>query len=1195
MHPSVTGTPAGIHPGAVAAGMHPGADAGAPAGMHPGAVALDAESEKFQGEQSLAILGSEEAQEALEPLELAEAKEPDAELRVEQSCAVVASEEAQATLELAETKEKDECEESATKEVENSEALLEHQEKEIALAKAEREEAAAAREEAAAARVEATEHAMQEVALEMERLREGQSMAALARSEAQEAQAEALKQEGQVQRMELEVAEEVTKWESQLADKERGALSRYAEKEQELLGETKAEQQVAAGLRIRELALRAGEEDLLATLRKRDHAMQKQEKEVQAMESSAEAMRERAQHRAEELAERLQERAQELSFAAEARENHLAERERELNSVVTEQLEAMEDLKKLRSDFHKAETAAATLEADLIHQEVSNRVLVLEAKSRDTQLGFVVGGFDSGQLIVSKVLHGSWAEQKGLKEGDELTGIDGKDVKELKEPEILESLQSRRPLKITFLNPDKGQALSQSTLSTQAAAKPRPVPAPSPAMQEGAENEFWQPTEKQAESFELLADESVKQLGLDLTGVPPSSVRIKQVLPDSWADSKGVNAGDELVMVNGSLTSALTQSQIGTALRHRPLRITMMRSSSKIRRSSTVSSKVPEGELVSVEATQSDERLGFKPAGKPPGRVYIEKLFPKSWAEKQGLLLNDVLEEVNGQKLTEISQEELDRLIKLRPLKMLFRRSASSHATRGSTTATSTAAAALQTLKVASKLKPKPKAIAAAPAGPLRPSVDLELPAGEKQLGFVPWGLPPARVMVRQVTGSLAQKAFLQAGHELVEVNGVNVRDIPRSELERTLLTRPLKLHFVASEDAGAFAVPAARDAEIEDEEVQAGILDLVATPANEHLGFETTSSLSFNAVEVAKVSSGSWAQRMRIRIGDHFLSIDGTPVGSYAGASLNEAIKSRTRPMRLRFRRQGQNVVDEDQRRLDVLATEADTELGFLMSGQPPSEIIVSKVIPGSWAAQRGLQEKDELVAVAGQPTSSLSGAGLMRYLQSVRPLRLRFHLAPGGPLPPRPKPKAEAKPEPKVEPPEPEATPKAKAKGRLGRAKLAQMLVGDMMKAKTQEEEVPTSPQSPPSPVAPAPPVSPAAPVKKAPAPTSPKAPAPSAPAVVAKAVVTPAKPKAVVKVGARPSERPGLRPGVAQEDSSSDDDAMVELSASVQDKDLGFDVAQRSGSTHNSNCQWCSCSIPSPGNGSNSSQSNRGSFSL
>lgn len=31
--------------------------------------------------------------------------------------------------------------------------------------------------------------------------------------------------------------------------------------------------------------------------------------------------------------------------------------------------------------------------------------------------GFVVGGFDTGRgVVVSKVLHGSWAEQKGLKD-----------------------------------------------------------------------------------------------------------------------------------------------------------------------------------------------------------------------------------------------------------------------------------------------------------------------------------------------------------------------------------------------------------------------------------------------------------------------------------------------------------------------------------------------------------------------------------------------------------------------------------------------------------------------------------------------------------------------------------------------------------------------------------------------------------
>ena len=43
-----------------------------------------------------------------------------------------------------------------------------------------------------------------------------------------------------------------------MAIKERDALSRYAEKEQQLLGESKAEQQVAASLRLRELALRTG-------------------------------------------------------------------------------------------------------------------------------------------------------------------------------------------------------------------------------------------------------------------------------------------------------------------------------------------------------------------------------------------------------------------------------------------------------------------------------------------------------------------------------------------------------------------------------------------------------------------------------------------------------------------------------------------------------------------------------------------------------------------------------------------------------------------------------------------------------------------------------------------------------------------------------------------------------------------------
>lgn len=37
------------------------------------------------------------------------------------------------------------------------------------------------------------------------------------------------------------------------------------------------------------------------------------------------------------------------------------------------------------------------------------------------------------------MLSGSWGEQKGLKPGLELSSLDGKDVKELKEPEVLEA------------------------------------------------------------------------------------------------------------------------------------------------------------------------------------------------------------------------------------------------------------------------------------------------------------------------------------------------------------------------------------------------------------------------------------------------------------------------------------------------------------------------------------------------------------------------------------------------------------------------------------------------------------------------------------------------------------------------------------------------------------------------------------
>lgn len=95
---------------------------------------------------------------------------------------------------------------------------------------------------------------------------------------------------------------------------------------------------------------------------------------------------------------------------------------------MTEQLKTTQELQKLRNEAQEAEVAMVTREVDAVRAEANAHVVTLEAKLRDTQLGFMVGGFK--ELLVQKVLEGSWAEQRGLREGDELTSLDGKDVKE---------------------------------------------------------------------------------------------------------------------------------------------------------------------------------------------------------------------------------------------------------------------------------------------------------------------------------------------------------------------------------------------------------------------------------------------------------------------------------------------------------------------------------------------------------------------------------------------------------------------------------------------------------------------------------------------------------------------------------------------------------------------------------------------
>ena len=94
------------------------------------------------------------------------------------------------------------------------------------------------------------------------------------------------------------------------------------------------------------------------------------------------------------------------------------------------------------------------------------------------------------------------------------------------------------------------------------------------------------------------------------------------------------------VKVNGQLTSSLTQQQIGLALRQtRPLRLTLARPVTGVtgsRSSAARGSQVPKareaGKVLTFEAKEADERLGFK-AGGTPGSCQLDLLGLRSSME----------------------------------------------------------------------------------------------------------------------------------------------------------------------------------------------------------------------------------------------------------------------------------------------------------------------------------------------------------------------------------------------------------------------------------------------------------------------------------------------------------------------------------------------------------------------------------
>ncbi|CAE7599790.1 unnamed protein product [Symbiodinium natans] len=323
-------------------------------------------------------------------------------IREEQTQAAVASDEAEEKLEMAKAREKvtGECEEAAAKEVKNWEELLQQREKEILsqsemrdrereaelqarYEKKEREvllpavaAAKAESEEAAARGFYAREAAMEEVAGELRKFREEQSHAILTREEAQEAIAKAVRQESLTRQMENQAALEVSKWEAELAAREQSLRSQQQHREREYLGEAKTEQQLASALRVRELALSAGEEDLRAKLRSREHVILQEQREMEGLERRAEEMMALAQKRRQQLLVEEQKEAEALELRAR-------EQARELLARAEAQRDALQG--EARSEAQQGLEAAEQRAQELLQGAEERREQVVLEEQRELE------------------------------------------------------------------------------------------------------------------------------------------------------------------------------------------------------------------------------------------------------------------------------------------------------------------------------------------------------------------------------------------------------------------------------------------------------------------------------------------------------------------------------------------------------------------------------------------------------------------------------------------------------------------------------------------------------------------------------------------------------------------------------------------------------------------------------------------
>jgi hypothetical protein len=244
--------------------------------------------------------------------------------------------------------------------------------------------------------------------------------------------------------------------------------------------------------------------------------------------------------------------------------------------------------------------------------------------SRDIEdLGLVFSTSPPDPLVIKGVSQSSWAQKQGISEGDMILAVNGVAVDKLTDSEfrlalknrplafMIDSLrvgpqETRLPVALQTLQCDLAKSACHRTVpdadlwwlecesgeeqddSTRAStvaslhSEPMEWAIGDEILEEGEKSD---PSDDDTKHYEdesglskenaiaYYANENVTRLGLSFSTLPPDPLVIKRVSADSWAEARGIEAGDMIVAVNGIDVQKLTADDFVTLMRKRPLEI----------------------------------------------------------------------------------------------------------------------------------------------------------------------------------------------------------------------------------------------------------------------------------------------------------------------------------------------------------------------------------------------------------------------------------------------------------------------------------------------------------------------------------------------------------------------------------------------------------------------------------------------